>query len=322
MAMAPATMKALQILRPGVAEWRDAPAPEPGRGEVLVRVEAVNTCPHWDLHIMAGEPMFPGQKLAYPYTLGQPGHEAVGRVAEIGPGVTGFRVDERVAAWRDQGHHRQGCYAQFAVLDAANIIRVPNPLTVEQVASLELAMCVQVAVDRLIQIEAVRDKTVAVAGLGGAGLVALQMLRAYGAAEVVGIDPLPERRRLALDLGASKTLDPADAAKLPGKPFFSAIDCTGLKSAIESLMARTSDALALFGVNREDVAYGFRHRQLALLGYGAHNRAAADKAMNLIREKRLDLAPLVSRKMPFTEYSAGVELLRSHEAIKIMFLPW
>ncbi|MFN8489988.1 MAG: alcohol dehydrogenase catalytic domain-containing protein [Caldilineaceae bacterium] len=105
----PNTMKLLQILAPGQVEWRDAPIPQPGAGEVLVKVAAVTTCPHWALHLMSGEPMFPGVPPPYPYTPGQPGHEMTGAVVALGPGVTAFALDDRVAAWRDAGAKRQGC---------------------------------------------------------------------------------------------------------------------------------------------------------------------------------------------------------------------
>ncbi len=317
------TMKALQFEAPGCVAWKEVDVPAPGPGEVLVRIEAVDTCPHWDLHIFAGEPMFPGQNLVYPYTLGQPGHEAVGEIVAVGDGVDPRCVGRRAAAWRDQGHSRQGCYAQFNTFLADNVLEIPAELPAERVASLELAMCIQVVFDRLAQFDAVRDACVGVGGLGGAGLIAVQMAKAYGAREVVGFDPLPERRDLAMRLGTDRAAGPGPAETLgPGERLDTAIDCTGLKVVIEDLMAKTRNAVALFGVNREDVSYGWRHRSLALLGYGSHNRPAAEKALRLILDGKLDLTPLVSARLPLTRYAEGVEMLRRKRAIKIMYLPW
>ena len=316
-------MKALQFEAPGRVTWKDVPLSSPGPGEILVRVEAVDTCPHWDMHIYNGEPMFPGQKLTYPYTIGQPGHEAVGEVVAVGPGVENPRLGQRVAAWRDQGHSRPGCYAQFAVFAAENVLEIPAGEAPERFASLELAMCVQVAFDRLTKLDALKDKRVGVGGLGGAGLIAVQMARAYGAKEVIGFDPLPDRRELAANLGADRVIDPTGPAGSSGAvQLDSALDCTGLKAVIESLMAMTREAVALFGVNREDVSYGFRHRSLALLGYCPHNRSAAEQALQLILEGHVDLSPLVSAHLPFSRYSEGIDLLRDKKAIKVMYLPW
>src|SRR5687768_4451094 len=112
------TMMSLQILAPGQVTWSAVPIPTPGPGQILVRIEGISTCPHWDLHLMSGEPMFPGRPIPYPYPPGQPGHEAVGVVAALGEGVSGPAVGTRVAAWRDQGHLRPGCYAQYNIFEA------------------------------------------------------------------------------------------------------------------------------------------------------------------------------------------------------------
>ncbi|HMB91916.1 MAG TPA: alcohol dehydrogenase catalytic domain-containing protein, partial [Rhodothermales bacterium] len=130
------TMKVLQIVEPGQAEWRDVPTPEPEAGEVLVKVNGVTTCPHWDMHIMDGVPMMEGLPLPYPYYPGQPGHEVVGEVAAVGAGVTGFEPGQRVAVWRDGGPTRKGGYAQYVPILAQNLLIVPDDLAPEAIASL------------------------------------------------------------------------------------------------------------------------------------------------------------------------------------------
>jgi threonine dehydrogenase-like Zn-dependent dehydrogenase len=324
----PATMKRLQIEAPGRAVWAEAPVPVPAAGEVLVRIRAVATCPHWDLHLMDGQPMFPGQPLAYPYLPGQPGHEAVGVVAALGPGVTSPPVGATVAVFRDTGRRPQGCYAQFNVLRAEDLLEVPAALADEEIASLELAMCVEVAFQALAPLGGVAGRRVGLAGLGPAGLVAVQLARAHGAAEVVGFDPLPARRELALALGAHRAVAP-DAAEWPASrgadALDDAVDLTGVPEAIEFLLDRTRRAVALFGVLRGEVRYAGRHifgPGVALLGYGDHNRAAAETALRHIVDGRLRLAPLVTRRLPFTRYAEGVDLLRRREAVKVLFDPW
>ncbi len=322
------TMKLLHIMAPGQVEWRDAPIPQPGAGEVLVKVKAVTTCPHWDLHLMSGEPMFPGVPLPYPYTPGQPGHEMTGEIVALGPEITAFQIGDRVAAWRDAGARRQGCYAQYVPFQAENLLKIPANLAVTEVASLELAMCVQVSFNQLQRIDAIRGKRVGVSGLGPAGLIAIQMAHAYGASEVVAIDPVAERRALALQLGADQAVAPDDElfspANAENRVLDSAIDCTGLKRSIEFLMAQTKDVVAIFGVLREDVAFGWNHwrRGLKLMGYEPHNCGAAEQALQLIINGQLTVAPLATHTLPLTRYAEGVELLRTKQAIKICFLPW
>ena len=322
------SMKILEIIAPGEVTWQDAPIPQPPAGEVLVKVAAITTCPHWDLHLMSGEPMFPGVPLPYPYTPGQPGHEMTGEVVALGEGVTTLAVGDRVAAWRDAGARRQGCYAQYVPFQAENLLKLPDAVNAEQVASLELAMCVQVSFNQLAKLDAVQSKRVGIGGLGPAGLVALQMARAYGARQVVAIDPVPSRRALAVELGADLALAPDDAywAAEREDPYAldTALDCSGLKVSIEALMARTKEVVAIFGVLREDVAFGWEHwrRGLKLLGYERHNRGAAEQALELIVQGQLDLTPLATHTLPLSRYTEGVELLRSKQAIKVRFLPW
>jgi threonine dehydrogenase-like Zn-dependent dehydrogenase len=320
-------MKQLQILEPGQVAWRDVPVPRPGKGQVLLKVLGVTTCPHWDLHLMQGIPMFPGGVLDYPYTPGQPGHEAMGEIAALGEGVSGLEVGARVSAWRDPGHHQPGCYAQYVCLDVDHVIEIPADLTPQEIAPLELAMCVQVSFDQLLKLDAVQGRRFGVSGLGPAGLVAVQMAKAYGAREVVGIDPLADRREVALQVGADVALPPDEAAFPAGRAgtlaLDAAIDCTGLKASIEYLMDRTQQVVSIFGVLREDVRFGARHwGGLSLLGYGRHNRPAAARALALVENRQLALSPLVTHSLPFTRYPEGIEWLRTKRAIKVCFLPW
>jgi len=320
-------MQALHYLDAGRPELIDVPSPEPGPGEILVKVEAVTTCPHWDLHLMAGEPMFPGHQLKFPYSVGQPGHEALGEVTAVGDGVTELTPGQRVVMWRDRGHNLPGCYAQYVVVTPEDALPVPSDLPGERLASLELAMCVQVSFGQLERLGLVEGREMAVGGLGPAGLVAVQIAKAMGAGKVTGVDPLVERRELALQVGADAAVDPG-SADLPSdrgqaNAFDSAVDCTGLPASIQSLMDRTRSAVAIFGVLREEVAFGFRHwAGLSLLGYERHNRPAAERALGHIVAGKLDLSPLVSAKLPLSQYAEGVAMLKDKRALKICFLPW
>lgn len=321
-------MKILQILEPGKSAWVDTETPTPKSGEVLVKVTGVTTCPHWDMHILGGKPMFPGMKLEYPYLLGQPGHEAVGEVAAVGEGVKNLKVGDRVAAWRDTGKPRQGFYAQFNTFHEDDLLKVPKYLKDPEIASLELAMCVEVSFQQLASLGGIKGKRIGIAGLGPAGLLGVQMARAHGVAEVVGIDPMPERRDLAFELGAHLVLDPVNdewpASRSEGA-LDDAIDMTGIPTSIEYLMDRTRRAVALFGVLREEVRFTSRQMfgpGLILMGYADHNRKAAETALQMIVDGQLKLAPLVSQTMSFRDYETGVELLRQKKAIKILFDPW
>jgi threonine dehydrogenase-like Zn-dependent dehydrogenase len=319
-------MKALQVTAPGKCEIIEVRKPEPGLGQVLMKVEAVATCPQWDLHLKHNEPMFIGHSFKYPYTLGQPGHEATGEIAEVGPGVSSVAVGDRVSAWKDQGHHIHGCYAQYVVLQEENVIEVPRDLPPEAVASVELAMCVGTVFLMLKEMNGLAERVIGVNGLGPAGMVAAQMAKAEGAKEVIGFDLLPDRRKNALKIGVDRAFDPLDHpfAIRPGKlEIETAIDCVGAKKSVEFLMDLTEDIVALFGVQREDYTYTPLHYNgLRLCGYKGHSRRSAEYAVDLISKGLLDLTPLISHNLPLEEYNRGIELLEKRQATKICFWPW
>lgn len=321
------TMQAIQITGPGEAALIETPMPIPTEGEVLVRVEAVNTCPQWDLHILANEPMFPGGTIDYPYPIGQPGHEMAGVVAATGPGVKGFQPGMKVAAWRDPGKVRQGCYAQYVPFEATNLIVLPDELEPQACASLELAMCVQASFDQLSGFGAVRDCRVIICGLGPAGLIAVQLAQVHGASDVMALDPLPARRDMAARLGAAKVFAPDDPKVLAmldrGDLWTTGIDCTGLAPALQHLMALCSRFVHVFGVLRDPVRFGLSEyrKGLALIGYDRHTREAAETALSLVADGRLDLKPLATHRLPLGDYLEGIDLLRSRQAVKVQFLP-
>ena len=319
-------MKTLLITAPDKYEIIEVPTPQPGYGEVLLRVEAVTTCPQWDLHLRHNEPMFVGHQFHYPYTPGQPGHEATGTIEALGESVLELQIGERVSAWRDAGHNVPGCYAQFVVRKAEDLMRVPSHLLFEATAPLELAMCVGAQFLQLRDMGLIAGRRCAVMGLGPAGLIALQMMKAEGAREVIGFDLSPKRRDLALQLGADSASDPYDS-----KDGFSlqtqakiecAIDCVGAKRTVEWLMDRTEQTVALFGVQRDNYTFAPRHYSLKLIGYPGQSRIAAEYAVGLMGTGHLDLAPLVTHQLPLEDYGHGIDLLEKQDAIKVCFRPW
>jgi threonine dehydrogenase-like Zn-dependent dehydrogenase len=209
------------------------------------------------------------------------------------------------------------------------VLKVPADLAPERLASLELAMCVGTCFMMLSGMGAIEGRRFGVNGLGPAGLVALQMARAEGAAEVYGFDPVAERRDHALEVGADACADPtADiSAEFPSRQtaaprLHTSIDCHGGRAAVQGVMDRTEDAVALFGVQREDYTYALHHGGIRLCGYKGHSKESARYALGLIEAGKLDLSPLVSVHLPLERYGEGIEMLEKQQALKIGFRPW
>jgi propanol-preferring alcohol dehydrogenase len=209
------------------------PRPEPGPGEILVRLEASGIC-HTDVHVWQGH-LRPASGQAAAIL----GHEGVGRVVRTGAGVTGWRVGERAGvAWlhdtcgccdechadmesfcqhqRAHGFDVAGTFAEYVVADARFAARVPDRGDAAMLAPL---MCAGLtAFGALKRAGVVAGEVCAVFGCGGLGLYAIQIARRLGAV-VIAVDTDEAKLRLAASLGAEHTLlaSPRLAGDWPGQ---------------------------------------------------------------------------------------------------------
>ncbi|MFL6110711.1 MAG: zinc-dependent alcohol dehydrogenase [Catenulispora sp.] len=201
-------------------EIRDLPVPEPGPGQVLVRIAASGVC-HTDIHAAHGDwPVKPRP----PFT---PGHEGVGRVERLGAGVPEAMLGKRVAipwlgsscghcrycvsGWEtlcesqvNTGYSVDGCYAEYAVADAGAVVEVPDAVSSVDAAPLT---CAGVTTYKAIKIaRVVPAERVAVFGIGGLGHLAVQYARIVGAF-VTAVDVEPGKLGLAQQLGADHVVN-------------------------------------------------------------------------------------------------------------------
>lgn len=200
----------------------DAPVPAPAAGQALVRIEASGLC-HTDIHAAHGDwPVTPTPPFI-------PGHEGVGIVEEIADDVTAVRVGDRVALpWlghacghcqycidgretlcleqRNTGYSIDGAFAQYAVADAAYVVRVPDGVSAVDAAPLT---CAGVTTYKAIKVARVTPaERVAVFGIGGLGHLALQYARLVGGI-TVAVDVTEEKLDLAKELGADQVVNAA-----------------------------------------------------------------------------------------------------------------
>jgi propanol-preferring alcohol dehydrogenase len=207
-------------------EIQELPTPEPGPGEVLVRMETSGVC-HTDIHAAHGDwPVKPTPPFI-------PGHEGIGIVEAVGPGGSLRRVGERVAiAWlgsacghcrycgsgwetlcenqTNSGYSVNGAYAEYAVASADYVVPVPGGVSPFDAAPLT---CAGVTTYKAVKVAGVRSaELVAVFGIGGLGHLAQQYARIAGGF-VVAVDVEAEKLDLATQLGAdhvvnARTQDP------------------------------------------------------------------------------------------------------------------
>jgi NADPH2:quinone reductase len=187
-------MQAIQITQTGgadVLQLRELPTPAPGPGEALIRIEAcgVNFI---DIYLREGRYASP-----LPFI---PGQEAAGVVAALGPGVTDFKVGDRVA-WCGV----PGTYAQFAVAPVVQLIAIPSGVSTRQAAATMLqGMTAHYLAYSTYAIQP-GDAVLIHAGAGGVGLLLIQMAKRLGA-RVFATVSTEEKAALAHAAGADETI--------------------------------------------------------------------------------------------------------------------
>jgi len=315
-------MKAIQIQAPGKAVVIDVPVPEIADNEVLVKVVCCVTCPQWDLTLFKGVDIFdrPGYP-KYPIAWGYPGHEMSGEIVAIGANVKKFQVGDRVATLYTAGEDKPGFYCEFTNREEKGVAKLPDNISFEAGANMEMCRFMSPYIRLLGD---VKGKRTGVTGLGPAGLIALQMLKALGAAEVVAVDIVPERLALAAQLGATDTVNSAtaDIERLNDNPLFATIDCTGVAAGLQTALDHTSAIVSVFGVPHGDVKYSTRHWGVDILSRaGVPGDVDTEFVLDLWRKQQLNTDALVSVKLPFSRYVEGIELLQNRQAIKIGLYP-
>jgi propanol-preferring alcohol dehydrogenase len=222
-------MQAVQLVRwQADPELREVAVPEPGPGEVLVKVAAAGLC-HSDLHLME----WPEGTLpwALPFTLG---HENAGHVAQLGEGVTGVAPGDAVLIYGpwgcgactqcirgaenlcDRRLERPGTGCGFGFDGGlAEYLLVRSQRHLVPIGELDPVHAAPLTDAALSPYHALKSElhrlvpgsNVVVVGVGGLGHVAVQLLRELSPARIVAIDLRERARRLALDAGAAVALD-------------------------------------------------------------------------------------------------------------------
>ena len=215
------TYRAVEVSAPGQLRVVERQVPEPGAGQVRIRVEACGIC-HTDAYTVTG--FYPG--LILPRV---PGHEVVGRIEGLGPGVSRWKIGQRVGvgliAGEDgvcepcrrgdavncqnpvvSGVTADGGYAEVMIAEARGIASIPDELSSTEAAPL---LCAGITTYNALRNAGLRGgDLVAVQGIGGLGHLGVQFSRHMGF-RTVAIGRGREKEKLAKDLGAHVYIDAA-----------------------------------------------------------------------------------------------------------------
>jgi NADPH2:quinone reductase len=238
-------MQAIQIQETGgpeVLRLVDLPIPQPGPGQVLLRIEATGLN-FIEIYFRKGV-----YKASMPMT---PGSEAAGTVEELGPGVTGFAAGDAVASVAVMGS-----YAEYALASAAQLVKVPAGVTPEKAAAAMLqGMTAHYLTHSTFPLKA-GDTALVHAGAGGVGLLLTEMAVRLGA-RVIATVSTPAKAELSCEAGASDVIlyteqdFEAEVKRLTGgKGVDVAYDSVGKTTFDKSLNClRPRGLLALFGAS-------------------------------------------------------------------------
>jgi alcohol dehydrogenase, propanol-preferring len=325
------TYRAVQAVSPGRLELTRKPLQAPGPGKVRIRIEACGVC-HSDAGTVEG--IFP---IEWPRV---PGHEVIGRIDELGSGVQGWAVGQRVGVGflggscgycafcrsgdlvncENQEHtgiHHDGGYAEMMIAKASGLVSVPDDLSSVDAAPLLCAGLTTFSALRNSPAKA--GDLVAVLGIGGLGHLAVQYARHMGF-EVAAIARGSDKADLAKKLGAhhyidSAASDPARALQALGGAKVILVTAAGGKTAAETFNGlRPSGVSIVLGAGPEpiqvpaaDLIFGGRELAGALTG----SPATADATL---RFSVLSGVAAMIEKVPLAEAAGAYEKMKAGKA--------
>jgi 2-desacetyl-2-hydroxyethyl bacteriochlorophyllide A dehydrogenase len=328
-------------------ELIEVPAPRPGVGEVSVRTSVAGICGS-DLHAVAGH--HPWMRIPFP-----PGHEVVGIVDTLGPGVTSVAVGARVTVeptlpcW----HCKQclagnenicenlrflGCgYAQGAIADSFTVPANRLHVLDESMSDLDAVLIEPLATPCHAVRLAVGDgslagRTVAIVGGGTIGQLTLAAVLDRGADSVVVIDPMASKRELARRRGAAAAFDPAveDLVETVLKHFGETVDvvfdCVAIEATVEQgvrLVGRAG-TVVIVGVPARDVVVPLQvvqDRQIRIQGAATYVPEDYATAMRIIASGAVAAEDFISAEFPLDQASEALEAAKDLETVKVVVCP-
>ena len=312
----------------------EIPSPEPKSKEVLLKVRACGICGS-DIHIVY-EGITP--------TAFQPiilGHEFSGEVAGLGEGVEGWRIGDRAAVncivscgtcpncrssneqicpqRRLLGIHLNGGLAEYAVVPAGNLARLPEEVPFDQGAILTDAVATPYhALTRRGRL--VEGESVAVVGCGGLGLHGVQLAKLLGAGLVIALDTSPIALERARERGADVLCRPDQEDSLEvikkatgGQGVDLSLECIGLQETIDLAVRvlKTGGRAVIVGLGSQPITLlpptEFVRRELTLLGSYAFTTREIEELIQLVQKGKLDLSSSISKRIPLEEINQGLE---------------
>ncbi|MFC1869726.1 alcohol dehydrogenase catalytic domain-containing protein [Chloroflexota bacterium] len=326
----------------------DVPIPtEIGAREVLVKVKACGIC-HTDLSLISGA--LPPPRLPF-----IPGHEPAGIIEKVGEAVKGLKVGDRVCVnsviscgrchycvsgrWNlcinpsNLGVDWDGGWAEYMKAPAFNCCALPEEIPFEQGAIITDAVATTFHAMKRGEVKV--GDIVAIFGVGGLGINAIQMAKAFGATKIIAVDRKEEKRELALAAGADEAVNlesptlREDIKKLSGGEGVDvAFEFIGLDSTIEKTIEslRRGGKAVIAGVYTGTFkvsAHPLIVKEIEIRGVWTELQQDFPTVVELVRSGRVDLSKSITHRIPLEEVNRGLEILekRIGNPLRIVIIP-
>lgn len=335
------------------ADLEDIPVPEPGEGEVLVRVHAASIC-GTDLHIYDWNEWAQGRIPRLPMTFG---HEVAGWVERVGPEVHHVAPGAFVAAethiacgicstcrtgrahicrnLRILGVDTEGAFAEYVVVPAANVWIVGEGIDPDHASVMEPFGNAVHAAFGTEGGEDLLTNPVAVIGCGPIGLFSVAIARALGAWKVFAIEPNDERRALAGGMGADLLVDPTveDPVEVvlretDGNGAEVVLEMSGNARAIDqgTKMLARGGRMSLLGLPDGPVTLDLNDqvifKEAKILGItGREMFRTWQQTTTLLSTGRVDISPVITHRFGLERYEEAFQTAASGRAAKVIMFP-
>lgn len=315
-------------------EVRDIPERRPIADEVKIRVVWCGLC-GTDIHKFQGKN---GASVVIPPII--LGHECSGIVTEVGPECKYFKVGDRVACdpswgcgkciWCQQGlpnfclerHGVAKGFAEYVYPPEKNVYHIADTLDLEAAAFTEPLSCAVHGMD-LIGIQS--GKTVAMYGMGAIGSLMLQLIRLTGAAKIIVIEREEEKRRLALELGATMAISDQEIEEVAKQENIDyVIECIGLKSTMEQAIriAGKYAKVLLFGLGDPEQPISFNQFEAYTKELSIYtsflNPLCSERAVHLLESGQINTKKIISAKLTLEEMGEELKTLRYARKGKVL----
>lgn len=314
-------------------EVKEIPTPIAGKGEVRIKVGAAGVCLS-DVHFLDGT-LSPGYLKGDEVTMG---HEIAGTIETLGEGVHKYKVGDRVLVIAGEynennqittlGFDHDGGYAEYVVTKASLIVKIPDSLPFEEAAIIPDAVSTPwAAISTTAKIQS--GETAAVFGVGGLGIHAVQLLKMIGCSKVIAIDPLPEARARALEMGADFAFDPADEELKKHRGLNAAFDFAGVSAVRKQALSILGEAgrLVIVGIANEPITIpndmAFTYMRTQILGHYGSQPHHTKELVEFIENGKLNLSKSISEVLPLSDAALALEKLEKKigNPIRIVLKP-